>query len=319
MRAVIVGGGSVGLLMAARLQLGGVAVHLLTRSEEQAEQIRSSKVTLHQLKGPVLTVPLLASSVEGKWPLADVYLLAVKQTQLGSIVTKLQQLPETTRVIALQNGMGHREALGLSVSADRLYFGVNTEGARRISPIEVVHTGQGNVRIGPWTVHETVDPIIQTFVDRARRAGIPAEYAEETSSLLWRKLAANTVINPLTAIAELRNGQLLKIPTMLQLMRTVFEEVRMVANASGHKLEEPDWQDILAICRSTSQNYSSMLQDLLNNKETEIDSINGYIVEKARELNLKTPMNETLYRAVLLKSGLRRSKGATFDGDESAQ
>ncbi|MGD8190011.1 ketopantoate reductase family protein [Brevibacillus ginsengisoli] len=313
MRAVIVGGGSVGLLMAARLQLGGVAVHLLTRSEEQAECIRASKIILHELDNQIQTVPVLASSFEQKWPLADIYLIAVKQTQLNSIVQKLQQIPPGAKVIALQNGMGHRELLAESVPSDQLYFGVNTEGARRISLHEVVHTGQGIIRIGPWVAQLAQDPVVQAFVDRARRGEIPAEYVDETSSLLWRKLAANAVINPLTAIAEVSNGQLLEVPSMLELMRSVFEEVRMVAKAFGHKLAENDWQDILYICRSTSKNYSSMLQDLLNNKETEIDSINGYIVERARELEIMTPMNDTLYRAVLLKSNLPRSKGETFD------
>lgn len=315
MRAVIVGGGSVGLLLAARLQLGGGDVHLLTRSEEQAESIRASQLTLQQLDGRTVTVPISVSSCQPQWPLAEVYVIAVKQTHMESLLPKLRQIQVSARVIALQNGMGHKELLEQAVSSDQLFFGVNTEGARRVAPNQVVHTGKGTIRIGPWTPRTDQDEVIQQFANDAKLADIPALYVEETSSLLWRKLAANAVINPLTAITGMTNGELLQYPDMLDMMGTLFAEVRQVAEASGHNLNQDDWQDILNICRNTSRNYSSMLQDLFNNKKTEIDSINGYIVEKAREHKLLAPMNETLYRAVLLKSSLRQSKGEAFDAN----
>lgn len=315
MHVVIVGGGSVGMLMAARLQHGGIKAHLLTRSREQSICIREKQLTLEQLDNKIIQVPVAATVSSDEWPIADVYLLAVKQTELKQLLPSLRKLHSDVRIIAMQNGMGHKEALETAIKPDQLFFGVNTEGSRRLSHTQVKHTGKGMIRIGPWDKRETADPVIKRFVSLAGECGIPMQYVEETCSLLWRKLLANALINPLTSLFEIANGELLPSPHIMSIMRGIFEEAVRVAQENGQKITEDDWQDILAICRSTSQNYSSMLQDLLNGKPTEIDSINGYIVDKARELNITAPMNETLYRAVLLKSSLRRSKGETFDAN----
>jgi len=314
MKIVIIGGGSVGLLMAARLALAHEHVQLVTRSEEQAASLRNQPVVLHTLQGEKKEVPIFAQAHSAALPIADLYLLTVKQPDIRSLLPALRGIPSTARVLALQNGLGHQEVLGEVCHPSQIFFAVNTEGARRLSPREVVHTGRGLLRIGPPYARQKRDRIIEAFVQLASQAGMEALYVEETSSYLWRKVLANAVINPLTGIFEITNGELLDSPITLKTMRMLFDEAKRVAETQGEKITEADWQDILTICRNTSRNYSSMLQDLKNNRQTEIDAINGYIARIGRQMEVSVPMNDTVRRVIQLKSSLQLQRGEAKDG-----
>ncbi len=309
MRVAIIGGGAVGLLFAARLVLGGLDVRLVTRGAEQADVLRRKGAILRTLDGEERAVLLRAVPFDGRLPEADVYLLAVKQADVATVLKAFASIPPAARVIALQNGMGHRELLEQAVSREQLFFGINTEGARRLSLAEVEHTGRGMVQIGPWDRRTQRDERVAAFVEAANRCGIDARCVAETASLAWRKLLANALINPLTAVFDVTNGELLASPLTVELMRRLFAEASRVALAEGQKIGESDWQDILSICRNTSRNHSSMLQDLRKGRPTEIEAINGYIARKGAEYGIPTPMHETIRRTVLLKSGLRLAKG----------
>jgi 2-dehydropantoate 2-reductase len=314
MHVVIIGGGSVGLLLAARLRAGGAAVELVTRSQEQADQLRRHGLTLRRLDGERETVTVAARSINAPVPAADVYLLAVKQTDVVPLLPYLRQLPPTARLIALQNGLGHHEKLSDALPPDRCFFAINTEGARRTSAGEVEHTGSGLLRIGPWDKQDGRDPVIASLVETAIQCGIQAVYEAEIRSFAWRKLLANALINPLTALFEIPNGMLLDSPQTLQLMRELFDEAAAVAHRCGLKIDEADWQEIVTICRNTSRNLSSMLQDVQKRKPTEIEAINGYLVQKGRELGIATPRHETIRRAILLKTSMGVLKGEARDG-----
>lgn len=311
MKTVVIGAGSVGLLLAARLQLGGVGVQLVTRSEGQATLLNQKGLTIHTVDGKRQTVYLSARPFTHHLPPADCYLLAVKQPDLTSVMPGLLSIPPTARVIALQNGIGHQEILAEALPVNPLFFAVNTEGANRLSAAEVAHTGKGTLRIGPWEKAASKDAWLERFVALAAAASIPAQYVDEISGYVWRKVIVNAVINPLTTLFEISNGELLHSPVTRRTMRLLFEESAAIAAAFGQKIDEQDWQELLAICRNTSRNHSSMLQDYWHKKPTEIEAINGYLVRKGIEQGILTPLNDTLCKGVLLKSSLRLLKGET--------
>jgi 2-dehydropantoate 2-reductase len=124
---------------------------------------------------------------------------------------------------------------------------------------------------------------------------LPATVTDDVQSVLWRKAAVNSAINPVTALTGLRNGQLLEVPALRSLLRQVTQESATVAEHLGHDLSPAPMPDeVEAICRLTAGNRSSMLQDLSAGRRTEIDQINGAIVETAREAGLSAPLNATL-------------------------
>jgi 2-dehydropantoate 2-reductase len=109
----------------------------------------------------------------------------------------------------------------------------------------------------------------------------------------------NVGINPLTALNGLRNGELLDHPDIMEIMRGAVEEALRVAEALGVDLGEGDHVErVFGVARATASNRSSMLQDIERGRRTEIDALNGAIVDSARRLGLDVPVNETLTAAV---------------------
>jgi len=304
MHVVVIGGGAVGLLLSARLRMGGQSVELVTRSKEQAVMLRRDALSFQQLTGETARVTVAASPMGPTLPPGDLYVLAVKQTDLPELLPRLCNLGAEARILAMQNGMGHRELLADTLDLSRCYFAINTEGARRTSPAEVIHTGSGLIRVGPWERNAQRDPVIQSFLEACDRSGIPVRPEEEIAPFAWRKLLANAVINPLTTLFEIPNGMLLELPATVKLMRELFEEAAVVANHCGQKIVEADWQEIGTICRNTSHNYSSMLQDFWNGRTTEVEAINGYLVRLGQQAGIPTPLHETVRRAIHLKTSL---------------
>jgi 2-dehydropantoate 2-reductase len=141
--------------------------------------------------------------------------------------------------------------------------------------------------------------------------------SNEMKVLLWQKLAANCVINPLTAIYNCPNGELFMEPSVPEIMQNVLDELSQVAKAaaqvqvvvtssddcdSDNKDNDDDKQlstqaltmFVRQVIQDTLSNKSSMLQDVLNKRRTEVDHLNGYVVAKGKSLGLECPANQDL-------------------------
>jgi 2-dehydropantoate 2-reductase len=111
---------------------------------------------------------------------------------------------------------------------------------------------------------------------------------------IWKKAIINSAINPLTAIAKCKNGYLLENPYLERLLEKICEEGIEVAKTIGLDMNERLVEKAKSIARATAENYSSMLQSIMRKKKTEIDSINGKIVEIGKKYGIPTPINEAL-------------------------
>jgi 2-dehydropantoate 2-reductase len=117
--------------------------------------------------------------------------------------------------------------------------------------------------------------------------------------LIWGKLIVNVGINPLTAITRLKNGRLPDLPSTRMIMEEAVKEAVAVAQAKGIDLPYSDpLARVIEVCHATAENVASMLQDVLNRRETEIDAINGAIVREGKIMNIPTPVNFTLLSLV---------------------
>jgi 2-dehydropantoate 2-reductase len=137
-----------------------------------------------------------------------------------------------------------------------------------------------------------------------RTAGFLVENAPDANALLWGKLVINAAINPLTALLGVPNGELLARREARTLLAAVAREAASVAVAQGTRLPYPD--PVVAaetIARRTETNRSSMLQDVLRGAPTEIDAINGAIVQAGAQVGVPTPINRTLWQLVKALGG----------------
>jgi 2-dehydropantoate 2-reductase len=142
------------------------------------------------------------------------------------------------------------------------------------------------------------------------KAGFQTRVVERVDDLIWGKLIINVGINALTAILRVKNGRLPDLPGVPRIMEEAVNEAVAVSRAKEIQLPYPDpIGRVMEVCRATAGNVASMLQDVLKNKMTEIDAINGAIVREGQKLGIPTPVNRTLTSLV---QGIQETYGESL-------
>lgn len=314
----IIGGGSLGLLFAGRLIQSGNKVRLWCRGIEQCEKLSRNGLTVSyedEAKNILISGDRFVAAPI--WGFAGAYLdepsdwifLTVKQDTLHNDLPKfLSELRDRQpHIVCFQNGYGHMEMLSVLLPSSKLYAAVTTEAAKRNSLIEVVHAGAGEVWLGEWNREDrngqalevNMDLKASYLIETLTLAGFSAHLSKEVETMIYRKLLINAVINPLTAIWRIPNGELLASDHRKQLMRELYDEAIAVYDACGVVYEDNMWENILEVCRNTSGNTSSMLADVLASRTTEIRWINGSLVELAEQSGVEVPLHRWICRLIV--------------------
>ncbi|MCD8502767.1 MAG: 2-dehydropantoate 2-reductase [Bacillaceae bacterium] len=299
MDVAIVGGGSIGLLLGGYLAKCHADVTIYTRSMEQAEVIQKKGLSIFTNDGTqhysVQAKALQNSNLSGH----DAIFVTVKQYHLKQIVPELLEGERLNSLIFLQNGMGHLEVLNkVKWCARNILVGIVEHGALRLSHNEVRHTGVGEIKFGYF---QKVEDVGRELVIRLTKSGLKAGLYQDWFRLMEKKLIVNALINPLTTIYRIENGQLLENPYYALVMQRLFHEISKVISIS---LE--DWKNVNTVCMNTKQNRSSMLRDVECDRPTEIDSILGYILAMAKQKQKQMPLTEFIYESI---KGIEFSNG----------
>ncbi|ASS65971.2 MULTISPECIES: 2-dehydropantoate 2-reductase [unclassified Paenibacillus] len=308
MKITVIGAGSIGLLYAARLSLAGEDVRALVRTRRHAEALRESGILLKTQEGE-FAVPIEAAALEdagignghaygnGNAVEPGWFILSVKQTALDApFLGRLALLagPQDA-MLCLQNGIGHMERLSQALPNVALYAGVTSEGAMREDARTVIHTGLGELHYG--AANEAASDsrsqkLRGKWQQAADKAGIAAFLSNDMENRIYRKLLLNAVINPLTALYGIRNGELPTHPQAGKLMAALHEETAAILARAGLALDGSEPARLLEVCRLTAGNVSSMLADTRAGRRSEVDSINGAVASLAGTLGLDAPLNQ---------------------------
>ena len=305
MNFLVVGPGAMGCLFAARLKKAGHIVKLVDHSPERADHINAHGIRVEGVTGEYkVPVPTVVGRVSEK---PDVALICVKANRTRDVGEALATwLSKKTHILTLQNGIGNLEILQEALGDHTVLGGVTAQGATVLGPGHVRHAGEGETVIGPEG--HPVGEIVSAF----NRAGFDTRSVRDVNSLIWGKLIVNVGINALTAITRLKNGRLPEIEGTRRVMEEAVGEAVAVAEAKEVNLPYPDpIERVLEVCRATSGNIASMLQDILNQRITEVDFINGAIVREATALGIAAPVNRTLTSLV---KAIHGSYGDRIDG-----
>jgi 2-dehydropantoate 2-reductase len=213
-------------------------------------------------------------------------LITVKAFDLESALDTLApRLDDSHLVVVLQNGLGIR-SLAERVLGRPVVRGVTFMAAALEAPGHVAFHAAG----------KTYLPADEEVLDLWRRCDMPVERAGDIALYVWRKLAINAVINPLSALLGVSNGELLSLPSVT---RGLVQEVVRVARLEGQALEiDETVAKVEASMRQTAHNRSSMLQDVRAGRCTEVDWITGAIVSLARRHGLDVPRHQQLLELV---------------------
>jgi len=137
-------------------------------------------------------------------------------------------------------------------------------------------------------------------------AGFRTVLSNRLKDELWRKLIINSVINPLTALMEIRNGALFGHESLVTVMKLLFDEALAVAGVNGVQLDAALlWDGLKEVCDRTAGNQSSTLQDMKAGRPTELPWINGAIVRLGERAGLKVPTHALMMRLLEAKEDLR--------------
>lgn len=284
------GPGAMGCLFGAHLKRSGYDVALLDYKPERAARINAQGIIVEGIGGEYrVDVPVMT----GQGPEnPDFALLCVKSYSTMKAARAISPwLSSETVVVTLQNGIGNLEFLREVFGTDRVLGGVTAEGATLMGPGRIRHAGRGETALGPG---KDGGPA-RRLASALNRAGFQARTVENVEELLWGKLIVNVGINALTAITGLKNGRLIEHTGTLHIMEEAVKEAVAVAAAKRIKLPYADpMARVKEVCKATASNIASMLQDVMKEKATEIEAINGAIVLHGKELKIPTPVNATL-------------------------
>jgi 2-dehydropantoate 2-reductase len=270
----IVGGGAIGLWLASVLS-ETTEVSLYVRRQEQKREIEQKGIVILG-QAPVRRVTLKMTSES--WT-EDLIILAVKQPALHLLLQehRLPTFPHQS-LLFVQNGMSHLELIK-DLSFPNLFVGSVEHGIRKLGDSEIDWKGKGRFRYGVVKGDEA------HLTEVINQPAIQAEKVQDWYKMLEDKLVANAVINPLTALYRIENGELLKNPYYLKSAQSLFAEVAQALRMTSEE-KHKRWEQIQTICERTATNRSSMLQDLDAGRLTEIEAILGYILRRNEGLSL---------------------------------
>jgi len=294
MKVVIVGPGAMGSLFAAHLaKNNNVNVVLFDKSGERADILNHRGISVEGVSGKwqvKVPVEVDLKAFEG----SELIIICVKSYDTKSAINRIKDaIPEDCPVLTLQNGVGNIENISEILGQERVLGGVTNQGATLLEPGRIRHAGRGETIIG------RIDGKIPVEMRRIREvfnnSGLNTRISRDIRSLIWSKLIINVGINALTAILRLPNGRLLDFEGSKNILRAAVTEALKVAKRKRIKLVYDDpLAKVESVCEATAGNISSMLQDVLRKRRTEVDYINGVIVRQAQSLGTPCVVNKIL-------------------------
>ena len=295
MKIAVLGAGAMGSLYGAKLSANGKnEVHLIDVWKEHIDAVNSNGLQMEEGDDVLLYENLKGHTSSEETGVCDLVIVFVKSTVTKTAVESNAAVfgPDTV-ALTLQNGLGNIEQISSVIGAERVIAGTTAHGATMLSPGKIRHAGKGKTIIGELGGHES--DRIRKMAAVLEDAGMETVISGNVLGRVWDKLLVNVGINALTGITKLYNGQLLDYPEIEELLEKAVSEGVAVARAKGIRL---GFDDPVAhtkdLCRATAANKSSMLQDILNGRQTEIDRMNGAIVREGKALGIETPVNLAL-------------------------
>jgi 2-dehydropantoate 2-reductase len=272
----VLGAGSLGMLWAARLARAGLPVSLVLRDAARlaAYEAAGSAVTVVE-QGIEYRLPISAQVIGDEQPIQRLLLACKAYDAQRAVATLTPRLTADAQLILLQNGLGSQDEVAAQAPRARCIVASSTEGAFRQQDWRVVFAGHGHTWLG-----DAANPSPPTWIEELNQAGIPHQWTPDIVTRLWRKLALNCAINPLTVLHDCRNGDLqnhhCEVATLCAELSGLLERCGQSAAAADLHSE------VLRVIQATAANYSSMHQDVAQGRRTEISYLLGYACAAAQ-------------------------------------
>ena len=307
MNILVIGAGGVGIGLATSLKSQKADISIYAKGET-AKAIKNNGIkrcglfTHYEFKN----IPIYETYEEIPKNTFDYIFICSKTTANNDIADNLSKnkdiFKKSTKIIIFQNGFGNDEAYLKHFSKSQVFCARVITGFKRPERhISEVTVYTEPILLGSLQNENPKD--LGEIADLITNSGIQCEITHELDKYLWAKMLYNCTLNPLGAILNKSYGELTEDPHTLDIMNSIIEEIFEVINASKYETlwkSPEEYKDIFysKLVPDTYNHYSSTHQDLQRKIKTEIDSLNGKVIEIGEKYNINTPTNKVIYNMI---------------------
>ena len=295
LRIGVIGMGPIGSTLAAHLIDAGAFVVPCDVDRNKIDMIKKAGIRLeHKIQREVSVTEACYSAQELERYDLDLVAIAVKTPSLEKVVSALQEAtPERVFVMCAQNGLDNELEIARAFGEDRtLRMVVNYAGS--MSAPNTVHVTFFNPPNYVAALTPMGKAVASTIAQLLSSVSLKTEVPGNIQSYVWEKVILNAALASVCAITRLTMKDVMDFPQGLELVKGILDESVRVAEAEGIEFAGDFRQFGVKYLKGGGYHRPSMLVDLENGLPTEIDRLNGRIVEYGRKHGLPTPFNQTI-------------------------
>lgn len=300
MKVLILGAGAMGCLYGAAFHRAGCEVVLVDVNPAHIDAINANGLELETRAGTE-RLPIPARRPEEIDAAADLVVVFTKTFHTDAALAGIAAAigPETS-LLSLQNGLGNDKRLAAHAAPERVLVGASSLPSDLVGPGKVRSHGEGGSKLYPAFGGDPA--FAEEVCALLSRGGLPAALEPEIHVAIWSKAIFNAAMNPLCALTRRTPGFLGAHAESRAMITACVEEGVAVANASGAPVPAQPIHALTEVSMTDHADHeASMLQDVKAGRRTEVDAINGAIVEAGRAAGVAAPVLETLWRLVKLE------------------
>jgi 2-dehydropantoate 2-reductase len=302
MKICVIGCGAVGSLFAAHLAKAGESeVWAYDVWKEHTDAIRANGLRLSGAAD--FTARLNATSDPKGLPRCDYGIVATKAIHTGAAIAQVAHIfDENSAVCSVQNGVGNEEIIAEHVK--RVIRGTTFPAGHPIAPGHIGYDIKGDTWIGPFEPTNTPMARVEELAGLITRAGMNTIALKDARGAQWTKLIFNASTNPVGALTLLHHGAATRFGPTGKLFDDLIAEGEAVAKKLGIALHGDPRALVQKGANAPGKHRASMLQDVLAKRQTEVDFMNGAIVQWGEKIGVPTPLNRTMWALI---KGLEQS------------
>jgi 2-dehydropantoate 2-reductase len=296
MKICVIGCGAVGSLFAAHLAKAGEAeIWAYDVWKEHTDAIRANGLRLSGAAD--FTARLNATSNPKDLPRCDYGIVATKAIHTGAAIAQVAHVfDENSAVCSVQNGVGNEEIIAEHVKL--VIRGTTFPAGHPIAPGHIGYDIKGDTWVGPFEPTNTPMAKVEELAGLITRAGMNTIPLKDARGAQWTKLIFNAATNPVGALTLLHHGAATRFAPTGQLFNDLIAEGEAVARKLGIELHGDPRALVQKGANAPGRHRASMLQDVLAKRQTEVDFMNGAIVQWGEKIGVPTPLNRTMWALI---------------------
>ncbi len=300
MKVLILGAGAMGCLYGAAFHRAGCEVVFVDVNPPHIDAINANGLELETRAGTE-HLPIPARRPQEIVGAVDLVVVFTKTFHTDAALAGIASaIGPQTWLLSLQNGLGNDTRLAAHAAPERVLVGASSLPSDLVGPGKVRSHGEGGSKLYPAFGGDPA--FAQEVCELLTAGGLPAALEPEIHVAIWSKAIFNATMNPLCALTRRTPGFLGANPESRAMITAAVNEGVAVANASGIPVPAQPIHDLTEVSMTDHANHeASMLQDVKAGRRTEVDAINGAIVEAARAAGVEAPIMQTLWRLVKLE------------------